>query len=85
MLPGMIESRTGRSEMNRPQLWGPSAVLAVSTISLIVALGGRSGERTPLRECEEWPSDRSAPTAGQVSTFDRLIWGRGQEPVIEHW
>jgi hypothetical protein len=28
-------------------------------------------------------SDAHTGRTGQLSTFDRLIWGRGQEPVIE--
>jgi len=68
--------------MNRLRLFGPSAALAVSTISSIVALGGRGDGRTPTPECQESASDAPATSNGQVSLFDRLTWGSGQEPVI---
>jgi hypothetical protein len=47
-----------------------------------VAVGGTiNPDRTPTRGVS--PSDTPRDRLGQLSAFDRLIWGRGQEPVIE--
>jgi hypothetical protein len=63
-------------------MWGPSAALAVSTISLIVTLGSRSDGRTPTPEREESPSEKPASSSRHVSLLDKLTWGSAQEPEI---
>jgi hypothetical protein len=64
-------------------LWGPGAALAIATISLIVALDGRSDETAAADcDCQESPTATPQSHNGQVSLFDRLTWGSGHEPVI---
>jgi hypothetical protein len=68
--------------MNQLRLWGPSAALAVATISLFVALNRRSDMETQTVDCEDSPTEPATSDDAQVSLFDRLTWGSGQEPVI---
>jgi hypothetical protein len=68
--------------MNQLRLWGPSAALAVATTSLLVALDRTSHGETQTVDCEDSPTEAPTSEDAQVSLFDRLTWGSGQEPVI---
>jgi hypothetical protein len=65
--------------MNRLHARRPSAAPVVSTIPV--------GPTTNLDRSNATPdvplSGKLGGRIGQLSAFDRLIWGRGQEPVIE--
>src|SRR5262249_9126055 len=73
-LPGMLRTRTRRTRMSFA-----AAVLIVSKTAPGTTINPDRTEPTP----DVPSSDRRTVRARQSSRFDRLIWGRRQERVIE--
>jgi hypothetical protein len=65
--------------MPQPRHGRPSAGVLFSITALGTTINPDSTQPAP----EVAPPHGPSGAAGQLSTFDRLIWGRGQEPVIE--
>jgi hypothetical protein len=64
--------------MNQLHARRPSAAPVVSTIPVGPTINPDRTNATP-----DVPPSGKFRSRGQLSAFDRLIWGRGQEPVIE--
>jgi hypothetical protein len=74
-----IRTRSQEDTMNQLHARRPSAAPVVLTIPVEPTINRERTNATP----DVSPSGKPTGRIGQLLAFDRLIWGTGQEPVIE--